>query len=193
MSTLWETVRPIIARHAEVDLPAMLHLLGAELIADLDQLPAPRRADLVDRLVRNLRTLSVSDGPALQRELCRATQAAPLEHYGWELDSATALVALRGGLRYLATWLGYDWNELTHLQATICGLVRWVKAAGSGRLDARVEPKRVLFTLRARLPGVDARTLAASPLVVAVRDVTTGCAVREDGDDVLVDFCLDER
>ena len=193
MRTFTEIVQPVIVGHNHLDLKAVLELLGPDVHADLAKLEPMRRAALVDRLVRNLRTLSVGHGPTLERDLLKATGAEPRGAYFWELTSATALVDLRTGLKYLATWLGYEWADLSRLQANVCGLARWIQSSGVGAVRAAVEPGRVRIELRFSVPGVDARTLSSSAYVVAVRDTTSDFQLRTDGGAVVLEFSLLQR
>ncbi len=193
MRTFSETVQPIIARHSTFDLRAVLELLGAEVKSDLSTLDPQRRAALVDRLVRNLRGMSVTHGPSLERDLLKATGAEPSGIYQWELTTATALVDLRSGLRYLGTWLGYEWAALSRLQAVVSGLARWVQGSGTGTLEAAVEPRRVRFALRLTIPGHDVKTVEASAFVVAVKEVADAFEVGHEDRTVVVRFELTER
>lgn len=193
MRTFFETVEPIIAQHSSHELQHVIDLLGAEAKDDLSHLDARRRAALVDRLIRNLRGMSVTHGPRLERDLLKATSAEPSGLYRWELSTAAAIVELRSNLRYLGAWLGFDWSDISRLQAAVCGLVRWIQATGSGVLQADVDAHRVHFRLRAKIAGFDLKTVDASPFVEAVRAVTQAFLSSREGDEVVLDFYLYER
>lgn len=193
MNTFSEAVQPIIARHSDFDLRAVLELFGLEVKSDLNQLEPKRRAALVDRLVRNLRGMSVTHGPSLEHDLLLATGAEPRGQYQWELSTETALVDLRSSLRYFGAWLGFDWAELSRLQAAICGLARWVRSSGSGTMEALAEAHRVRFHLRLTIPGHDAKTIETSPFVVAVREVTTNFVASHEAGKVDLEFSFTQR
>jgi hypothetical protein len=188
MSTFAELVQPVIARHSDLDLRAVLELFGLEASTDLNQLDPKRRAALVDRLVRNLRGMSVVHAPSLERDLLQATGAAPSGHYQWELATETALVDLRSAIRFFGAWLGFDWAQLSRVQAAICGLARWVRSSGSGAMEADAQRHQVHFHLRLTIPGHDAKTVETSPFVVAVREVTSDFVARHEGGTVVVEF-----
>lgn len=193
MRTFSETVQPIIARHSDFDLRSVLELFGLEVKSDLSQLEPKRRAALVDRLVRNLRGLSVTHGPSLERDLLQATGAEPRGHYQWDLATETSLVDLRSALRYFGAWLGFDWAELSRVQAAICGLARWVRSSGTGTMEAEAEERKVRFRLRLAIPGHNARTIETSPFIVAVHEVTSEFAAHHEDGPVVVEFSFNQR
>lgn len=192
MPTLAQLVQPIIARHGG-DVRQVVGILDAEGARELAALEVPVRARLVEKLVRNLRGLSVREAPVLERELLAATEAEPRGTLEWRLDSATTFLELRGALRLLCTWLGYEWGELSKLQAVVGGLGRWVLGNGAGVMTAKVEREVVHFTLHATVRGFAPATVAASPFVQAVRDVTSDFVVRPERDEVVIEFNLRRR
>lgn len=190
-TTFTDAVRPLLGRHGAAAQTA-LAALGAEASVVLDTLDSARRAALVDKLVRNLK-LPVEAAPPVERELLATVRATPTGLYEWRLGSATAVVELRSGLRYLATWLGFTWQELSRLQAVVGNLVRWVQTAGGGVVAARVEPNGVRFHLSLSVPGVDSEAMRASPFVKALVDVSNGLRVDQAGDAVQLEFSLATR
>ncbi|MBL8919610.1 MAG: hypothetical protein JNJ54_12155 [Myxococcaceae bacterium] len=193
MSSFAELARPVVSRHCAIELKQVFDGLGADVASELQQLDLQRRAALVDQLVRNLRGLSVAHGPRLERELLSALGAEPTGVFEWELMTPTSLVNLRSGIKYLATWLGYDWADLSRLQAVLCGVARWVQASGSGSLTAAVEPRGVRFEFRLSIPGFEVKTVESSPFVTAINDVAQGFAVRDDSGTAVVSFHLTQR
>jgi hypothetical protein len=139
--------------------------------------------------VRNLR-LPVDDAPPLERELLKATHAEPRGTYLWSLGTATAHMDLRSGLRYLATWLGYSWSELSKLLAVVGNLARWVQSSGGAELQATVDKVSVHCQLSFRRDGLDAKLVTSSPLVSALAEVAGKPAARDDGEMVRVTFDL---
>jgi hypothetical protein len=193
MNSFAEVAQPVVARHATLDLKAVFDVLGPDITSDLKALDVHRRAALVDQLVRNLRGMSVAHGPRLERELLRAIGAEPTGVFRWDLKTATALVNLRSGIKYLATWLGYEWADLSRLQAVLCGLARWVQGSGEGTLSATVEATGVRFEFRLVIPGFEVKTVEVSPFVTAIQDVAQGFAVRDDKGTAVVSFRLMQR
>lgn len=193
MSSFSEIIEPVIGVHDATALRTVLEQLGSEVKTDLEQLDRPRRAALVDRLVRNLRGMSVHGVPKLERELLRATGAEPRGTFRWSLDSATGLVEVRSGLKYLATWLGFEWADISRLQAVLGGLSRWVHSTGTGTLTAEVESSRICFEFQLEVPGLDAKTIESSALVTGVRHMVTDYATSHQGDTVFIKFTLTQR
>jgi len=193
MRSFADLVAPVVSRHAQLDTASVLEMLGAPVREDLERLDVKQRAALVDRLVRNLRGLSVTHAPDLERALLRETGAEPHGTMTWELTGAAALVELRSGVRYLGTWLGYGWADLSRLQAVISGLARWVQSSGTGHLIARVGEKQVRFTLVLKVAGFDRKLVEASPFVQAVGDASQGLEVLKTDEGVEVGFTVVAR
>lgn len=193
MSTFCEVITPVLGSHGGATLRLVLEQLGSDVTTELEQLDLSRRAALVDRLMRNLRAVSVTGVPRLERELLKATGADPRGTLRWSLNSATALVELRSGIKYLATWLGYDWAELSRLQAVLCGLARWVNSSGTGTFTATVDGPRVQMELEFQVPGFDGKTVETSAMVMGVRDMVTDFKSHHAGDTVLLKFALVQR
>lgn len=193
MSTFSEIITPVLGSHGGATLQLLLEQLGSEVKTELDQLDRSRRAALVDRLMRNLRAVSVSGVPKLERELLKATDAEPRGTLRWSLNSATALVELRSGIKYVGTWLGYEWAELCRLQAVIGGLARWVNSSGTGTLTATVEGAQVNFEIELQVPGFDGKTVETSALVMGVRDMVADFQAHHAGDNISLKFALVQR
>lgn len=169
-----------------------LAALGADANQPLSGLDTSRKAALVDKLVRNLK-LPMEATPPVERELLTTLHAGPSGTYEWRIDSAQATVELRSGLRYLATWLGFTWQELSRLQAVLGNLVRWIQTAGTGHVEAHVEPKAVRFSLSLAVPGINADVVRTSPFVTALADLTQALAVSRHGEAIRLDFALVAR
>lgn len=193
MRSFAELVTPVVSRHAQLDAASVLELLGSAAREDLERLDVRQRAALVDRLVRNLRGLSVTHAPDLERALLKETGAEPHGTLRWELKGAAALVELRSGVRYLGTWLGYGWADLSRLQAVISGLARWVQSSGSGRLTATVGEQQVRFAMVLKVAGFDRKLVEASPFVQAVGDAATGLEVLQTDEGMQVGFTVVAR
>lgn len=188
-----EIAKDVVTRHSAHDLGSVLEALGPDVASEVDELTVPRRAALVDQLVRNLRGLSVAHGPTLERALLTAVGAEPAGSFRWDLSSATSLVNVRSGLKYLATWLGYDWAELSRIQAVVCGVARWVQSSSQGALIAIVEPAGVRLQFHFSMTGFDAKTVESSPFISALRDVALRLSVEDDVTATVVTFILPPR
>lgn len=187
-----EIVSPIVERHVSQHAHLVLEQLGGDVRRALAELERSRRAAMVDRLVRNLH-LSVTEAPALERELLRATNSEPSGTYEWRFDSATAIVDLRSGLHYLGIWLGFEWADLSRMQAVIGNFVRWAWSSGVGSLRATVGPAVVHFAMTMQITGYDARLVQSSPFVASIADVSSRLSVKEEGGTICLEFDLNAR
>lgn len=173
------------------DVEAALRILGTEASAPLDGLAPVRRAELVDRFVRNLRGLGVHPATELHRQLMAQVHATPEGDLQIPFNGPLSLVEIRNQLKLAMTAIGMGWDQLTRIQSSACGLVRWLQSSGEGAMVISVAGSRARCSIRsAAAPDADASLVEKSPMVAALREQVRDFAVRRDGKEMRIEFAI---
>ena len=80
---------------------AALQQVGGSAQLQLDGIPHPERAGLIDRFVRNLRGLSTEEGARVERSLLLGLKCRPPTPWTSELESSVSLIQLRSHLKHV--------------------------------------------------------------------------------------------
>lgn len=164
------------------DVSHALAVLGPESEAELGALSTLRRAELADRFVRNLRTLSIVRAPELHRRLLEQVDASPRGAWSGDLRDPMGLMALRNQVKYVLTAVGFDWEEMSRLQACVGGLSRWIESNGGGSARLLVGERDVRFELQMPAADSDPAVVEHSPMALALKDCVQDFRVTcEDG------------
>lgn len=171
------------------DVARALSVLGAEANAELGALSTLRRAELADRFVRNLRSLSVVNAPELHRKLLEQVDAAPRGAWAGDLRDPMGLMALRNQVKYVLTAVGLDWEAMSRLQACVGGLSRWIESSGGGAARLQVDEREVRFELEMPAVGSDAE-VEHSPMALALKECVRDFQVSHHGSVVRFSFAV---
>lgn len=172
MNTFAEAATQVSATRVQAaDIAQALKVLGDEAAWPLPKVPPIRRAELVDRYVRNLRTLAVRSATLLQRELLMVVHAEPDPQWEGPLRGPVSLIELRNRLKHALTIIGLDWDRLTKVQSCACGLARWVQDYGGGSVSIQMQSHEARCRIRCGAQGADLALVEQSPMVSALRAV----------------------
>lgn len=186
-----EIVGPLTAGSvAAEELRIALQILGPDAKRPLAELTAPRRAELVDKLTRATRSLSVAAATELHHRLLHAVDAEPRGAWQATLDGPVSLVELRNHVKYVLTALGLPWSAISRMQAGICGLGRWIVSEGGGEALVTVDGSEVRFVMTMTASGLGDALLAHSPISSAVKDSVQGFQVAHTGPIVRFEFIV---
>lgn len=147
-----------------------LQALGEDAGRVISTLPPEKRAELVDRFIRNLRSLGVAPATELHHRFLASVDAEPRGSWTNPLRDPVSIVELRNHIKYVLTALGLPWSAIAKLQAGICGLGRWIVSSGGGEVGVSVERRTVRFLLTMASHGLEDALLERSPISAAVKD-----------------------
>lgn len=189
MSSFAQDIRqhlPIPLPAADVD--AALKELGAQQLLATSTIARADRATLVDRFVRNLRRLGSEDQLKVETALLRRLGCQPEGEWSKRLDSAVALVELRGHMKHTLAVLGLDWVSLSKLQSLVGGVARWLQGSGGATMQVHSSNERVDFVISTGESELTPDLVVASPMVQMLRAHLTELTVRERDDQVEIIF-----
>lgn len=147
------------------ELEAAIKVVGPSAQLEVQYLGRIERGMLADRLVRNLKSLSVHKATELERELLVRLDAAPTGKFSSKLDGAVSLVELRSHLKQSLTGIGLDWEGLTRTQSLVAGVARWLQSIGGANLEVHSSEHSVDFRLTAEDGQLTPDLVRQSPLV----------------------------
>jgi hypothetical protein len=194
MSTFAQEVRhhvPTTLPAAEVD--AALSELGPQRLLDTTALARADRAAMIDRFARNLRRLSSEDQVKIERTLLRALDCQPEGQWSKNLDTAVALIELRGHMKHSLAVLGIDWMSLSRLQSLVGGVARWLQGAGTATMNMHSSSELVEFVLATKDSGLTPDLVGASPMVQMLRSHLAELTVRETDEQVEIVFRIERN
>ncbi len=114
-----------------------------------------RRATLIATFVRAMRRLDVETSVIVERRLMEGAKIRPPSSAVFKLDTALALLAVRGHMRWILVASGWTWHETQHALAVFGTLFRSaIQSETSVELGS--ESKRCVVRLRCR-PELSAR------------------------------------
>lgn len=163
--------------------------VGARAQVPVDQIGRVDRAMMADQFVRNLKSLSVQQATALDRELLRELDAAP-GRFSSKLDGAVSLVELRTHLKHSLTGLGLDWDKLTRAQSLVAGVARWFQSIGGATLHVMSTGGSVDFVLTAEDRALTPDEVRQSPLVQMLSAQTAGFVVVKEATTLEMSFSI---
>ena len=191
MDTFAEAATQISATRVQAaDIAQALKVLGDEAAWPLPDVPPLRRAELVDRFVRNLRTIAVRSATVLQRELLTAVHAEPDREWEAPLKGAVSLIELRNRLKHALTVVGLDWDRLTKIQSCACGLARWVQDCGGGSVSIQMQDQKARCRIRWGGQSADLALVEQSPMVSALRSAVRDLHIARIGAELEFDFAV---
>jgi hypothetical protein len=170
------------------DVRGALEVLGAEAGAMLHALPFPRRAALVDRFVRNLRSISVHDSPQVHRLLMSAADAGVEPEFHIQLADARSVLAVRNHLKAVMTSLGHSWEALSRVQAGVCGVIRWLQSSAGAEIWISSTDETARFTVGVGRLEADPRMIESSPMVMALKSAVQRFQITRRGSDLHLEF-----
>lgn len=174
---------------SEEEVRRTLDALGGRAAVPLGELGTSERAQLADRFVRNLKSLSMQQATELQRELVRALEAPP-GRFTSRLDGAVSLVELRSHLKHALAGLGLDWDRLTRAQSLVAGVARWLQSIGGAHMDVTPSEDAVDFVLTAEAEQLTPDEIRRSPLVQMLSAQTARFNVEKQQTTVEITFSI---
>lgn len=189
MSSLEQDLRQqLLPSLPAADIDTALRELGPQRLLETAAIARADRAALVDRFVRNLKRLGSEEQLRLETSLLKALGCQPEGEWQTHLDSAVALIELRGHMKHTLGVLGFDWVSLSRLQSLVGGVARWLQGSGGGTLQVHSSSERVEFVIATKDSELTPDLVVASPMVQMLRANLAELIVREAGDQVEITF-----
>lgn len=157
---------------------------------DFGSLSTAKKAALAQQLVRHLKHLAVDQAVEVHRQLQKLLEAEPRGDWYRSLENGHALVDLRTHLRQVLTALGYSWEEIFRLQASVCALGRWLEKLGRARVAVRSAAKEATVTLSALAGDWKPEAIAGSPMVAALKFKVQDLAVSRQGEEIVIEITV---
>lgn len=189
MGSLAQDIRQQLpASLAAADVDAALVELGPQRLLSSASIARAERAALVDRFVRNLRRLSSEEQLRIEAGLLTALGCQPEGEWTRRLDSAVALIELRGHMKHTLGVLGFDWVSLSRLQSLVGGVARWLQGSEGAAMQVHSSSERVEFVISTKDAALTPQLVVSSPMVQMLRAHLAEVTVREQGEQVEIVF-----
>ncbi len=185
MPSFAEAVGSLIPHHlGPAVVAAALQQVGGSAQLQLDGIPHPERAGLIDRFIRNLRGISTEEGARVERSLLLGLHCRPPTPWSSQLESSVSLIQLRGHLKHVFLVLGLDWADLSRMQSLIGGVARWLQGSGGASLQVLSDVAHVDCVFAANDRSLTPALLEASPMVQMLESPLTRVQVVKNADHV---------